>query len=179
MHPHTAVRETPPFSLSSSPLSSLSFRKASWKTKHATVAGWEHSISTDMHRSKHSNPLLHVLRINIIFIHKHSRKTAVVLLRTHTHARTHTHTHGLAWANLPLSVMRAGSSTRVPVFFPWWHDLWVADWFGPARAREGESERVRERENNQIKEEEEVTGRISKGRGGGERESASTLTWWI
>ena len=145
MHPHTAVRETPPFSLSSSPLSSLSFRKASWKTKHATVAGWEHSISTDMHRSKHSNPLLHVLRINIIFIHKHSRKTAVVLLRTHTHARTHTHTRGLAWANLPLSVMRAGSSTRVPVFFPWWHDLWVADWFGPARASERGREWEREK----------------------------------
>ncbi len=54
---------------------------------------------TDMHRSKHSNPLLHVLRINIIFIHKHSRKTAVVLVKGHSHTHTHTHRHRLACAN--------------------------------------------------------------------------------
>ena len=169
MHPHTAERETLPFSLWSSPLSSLSFHKASWKTKHATVAGWEHSISTDMHRSKHGNPLLHVLRINIIFIHKHSRKTAVVLLRTHTHTRT-----GMGEFTIKCHAGRLKHTCPGLLSMMTWSVGGRLIW---SCASEQERERERERENNQIKEEEEVTGRISKGRGG--RESSSTLTWWI
>lgn len=60
--------------------------RASWNSKHATITALPQTWT-----ALKSNPLLRVLRINIIFIQKHCRKTAVVLVRGHSrYAHTHT-----------------------------------------------------------------------------------------
>lgn len=63
----------------------------------------------------------------------------------------------------------------VSFFSPEWHDVWVADCFGPTRQK-----------NNQIKDGEEVAGgeraRMVGGEGvwrGSESQSSSPLSWWI
>lgn len=63
--------------------------------------------------------------------------------------------------------MRASSNTHVLVFSPWWHDMWVADWFGPAREKQSDQRgRGSEKENKQA---------------GGERERGGerALSLWL
>lgn len=118
MHPHTANihthRNITHYSSSVHFFfySFMPFHKAFWTSKNATITVVALHFRRNA-RSKQSNPLLHILRINIIFIHKLSGKTAVVPVKGHL-SYTHSQTD---MCKQPLSVMRAGSNTRVLVFF--------------------------------------------------------------
>lgn len=138
MHPHTANTYTHRNIAYSSSSSIFFYSFMPFHKAFLDIQKCHHHCVIALHfrrnaRSKQSNPLLHVLRINIIFIHKLSSKTAVVL---------HTFTDGHAQITIKCHAGRLKHTCPCLLF---------------------------------------VMTRCVGGRliWSSERESSSTLTWWI